>query len=175
MIDYSFRNDSKDSVGFNIYGRHSWKSGSEMIVSIADASSVDLKFQMKTLKKDYTNLHDLVGCTRKLTQLLTSEFPEGSTGFSIRFLEPKKAPVVEVEMASSFMYVGDEMKFSVKTENLEGKILAYIAEKDVAHIMKDGRTIKAVGPGRAFLKVGTQDYNRRFDIVVETPPTVEEK
>lgn len=170
MIDYSFKNNSKDSMGFRLYNRYSWKAGAEMIISIADASSVETKFRMRQFKKDYTNLHDMVDFIRSLTKVLTDEFPEGSPGLSIRFLEPKKAPVIDVLMPSPFMYVGDEMQFTVHVENLEGKILSFIAEQDVAKILKDGRTIKAVGPGKAFLKVGTKDFNRRFDLVVETPP-----
>ena len=170
MIDYSFKNNSKDSLAFRIYNRYSWQAGAEMIVSIADASSVETKFRLRQFKKDYTNLHDMVGFIRNLTKVLTDEFPEGSPGLAIHFLEPKKAPVIDVQMPAPFMYVGDEMKFTVHTENLEGKILAFIAEQDVAVVLKDGRTIKAVGPGRAFLKVGTKEFNRRFDLVVETPP-----
>lgn len=173
MIDYSFKNNSKDSLAFRIYNRYSWKAGAEMIISIADATSVETKFRMRQFKKDYTNLHDMIGFIRNLTKTLTDEFPEGSPGLNIRFLEPKKAPVVEVQMPSNFMYVGDEMKFTVHTENLEGKILAFIPETDVAQVLKEGRTIKALGPGKAFLKVGTKDFNRRFDLVVETPPKVD--
>ena len=175
MIDYSFKNNSKDTLGFRIYNRYSWRAGAEMIVSVADATSVDTKFQLRKFKKDYTNLHDMVGFIKNLTKVLTDEFPEGSTGLNIRFLEPKKAPVINVEMPSNFMYVGDEMKFTVSTENLERKILAFIAEQDVAKVLKDGRTIKAIGPGKAFLKVGTKEFNRRFDIVVETPPKVSDE
>ena len=123
MIDYSFKNNSKDTLGFRIYNRYSWRAGAEMIISVADATSVDTKFQLRKFKKDYTNLHDMVGFIKNLTKVLTDEFPEGSTGLNIRFLEPKKAPVINVEMPSNFMYVGDEMKFTVSTENLEGKIL----------------------------------------------------
>ena len=170
MIDYSFKNNSKDTLAFRVYNRYTWSAGSEMIISIADATSVETKFRLRQFKKDYTNLHDMVGFIRNLTKVLTDEFPEGSVGLSIRFLEPKKAPVIDVTMPANFMYVGDEMKFTVHTENLEGKILAFIPEQDVAMVMKDGRTIKALGPGKAFLKVGTKEFNRRFDLVVETPP-----
>lgn len=170
MVDYTFVNSTDETVGFKIYQKYVWKASSEMIVSVADASSVDLRFKLRQMKKEIFNNRDLIATVRQLVNLITEEFPEGSTGFNIRLLEPKKAPVVEVKFTSPFMYVGDEMKFEVHTENLPGEILAFIPERDVAMVLKDGRTIKAVGPGKAFLKVGTKEFNRRFDLVVETPP-----
>jgi hypothetical protein len=169
MITYEFQNLSKDTLGFRLYEKYTWRAGATLVLKIADASSVGLKFELRTLKKQVSNLRDLNGLALKLSRLIASEFPEGSVGFDISFIEPVARPEVTVKLPTTYMEIGDEMKFEVETKNLEGKVLAYIKEKDIALILKDGRTIRAVGPGMCNLRVGTKEFNKEFPIKVGVP------
>lgn len=172
MVKFEFRNLSDQTTGFRIYDdRFSWKSGATMIVQVADASSVSLKFQLQSLKKQVANLQDLIQLIKFIQSAIVSEFPEGSTGYSLSFIDPAPVPSIDVILPSRVMEVGDEMVFDVTSSNLTGKIVAFIKEQDVAKVLKDGRTIQAVGPGTAYLKVGTKQYNKEFPIKVEAPMT----
>ena len=172
MVKFEFKNLSTQTTGFRIYDeRFSWKAGASMIVQIADASSVSLKFKLQSLKKQASNLHDLVSLIKGIQGYLLAEFPEGSTGYNISFVDPEPMPYINVSLPSTYMEVGDEMVFEVESKNLEGQIIAFIKEQDIAKVLKDGRTIKAVGPGTAYLKVGTKKYNKEFPIKVQAPMT----
>ena len=112
-----------------------------------------------------------------IVHIINEEFPEGSTGYEINFKEPKKIPEISVDMVTNFMYVGDEMTFKVTTKNFEGEVFAATGDKKVAIVLPDksGRTLKATGPGRTHLIVGNKDYNRRFEVNVESRPESEVK
>jgi len=169
MLTYEFQNLSKETLGFKIYEKLTWKSGATLVLKIADASSIGLKFELKTTRKQVSNLRDLVDLSRKIARLIMTEFPEGSTGFNVSFIEPKAKPEVIVKLSRTYMEMGDEMKFEVEVKNLDGKVLAYIKEKDIALVLKDGRTIRAVGPGLCNLRVGTKEFNKEFPIKVGVP------
>jgi len=174
MVKFQFKNLSNQTTGFRIYDdRFSWKSGATMVVQLADASPVSLKFQFQALKKQVSNLKDLTSLIRSMSIYIKENFPEGSTGYNISFLDPEVKPSIDVKLPSTFMEVGDEMTFEVVAEHLEGQIIAYIKEQDVAKVLKDGRTIKATGPGTAYLKVGTKQFNREFALKVEAPMTAD--
>lgn len=176
MVEYTFRNSTRDSHGFFLKGqKYSWKADSEMIVSIVDTSSITTRIEFQRMKKTAATFDELIDIVKHVVHTIGEEFPEGSTGYEIKFREPKKIPELNVDMVTSFMYVGDEMNFEVTSKNFEGEILATTADKKVALVLPDksGRTIKAVGPGRTHLIVGNKSYNRRFEINVESKPEPE--
>lgn len=178
MVEYTFRNSTKDSHGFFLKGqKYSWKADSEMIVSITDTSSISTRIEFQRMKKTAATFDDLINIVKHVTHTISEEFPEGSAGYEINFREPKRIPELSVDMVTSFMYVGDEMNFEVTTKNFEGEVLATTADKKVALVLPDktGRTIKAVGPGRTHLIVGNKEYNRRFELNVESRPEPETK
>lgn len=174
MVTYEFQNLSKENMGFRLYERFTWKSGTTLILKVADATPVSVKFNLQALKKQASNLHDLIKLVRGIQNIVQEEFPEGSTGYSISFTDPKLRPDVRVKWVSSLMEVGDEMTFEVQADHLDGKIIAFIKEQEVAKVLKDGRTIKAVGPGVCSLRVGTREFSREFQLKVEAPAVKEE-
>lgn len=174
MVTYEFQNLSKENMGFRLYERFTWKSGTTLILKVADATPVSVKFNLQALKKQASNLHDLIKLVRGIQNIVQEEFPEGSTGYSISFTDPKLRPDVRVKWVSPLMEVGDEMTFEVQADHLDGKIIAFIKEQEVAKVLKDGRTIKAVGPGVCSLRVGTREFSREFQLKVEAPAVKEE-
>lgn len=173
MKTYEFYNMSKETLGFRLYEKFSWKSGASLVLKVADATPVSVLFELQALKKQVSNLHELNTLVRNLQRIIMEQFPEGSTGYSISFSDPQQKPEVIVKLPSTFMEVGDEMTFSAEAKNLEGKLLAFIKEQDVAKVMRDGKTIKAIAPGTCNLRVGTKEFSREFQIKVEAPSTEE--
>lgn len=167
MKTYEFHNMSKESLGFRIYERFSWKSGATLVLKVADATPVSVLFDLQTIKKQASNLQELNTLVRGLQTIIMNQFPEGSTGYSISFVDPKQKPEVIIKLPSTFMEVGDEMTFTAEAKNLEGKLLAFIKEQEVAKVLKDGKTIKAIAPGTCNLRVGTKEFSREIQIKVE--------
>ena len=174
MVTYEFQNLSKQNVGFSIYENFVWKSGTTLILKVVDATPVSVRFSLQALAKQASNSSDLIRLLRGIQNIVMAEFPEGSTGYSISFTDPELRPDVKVKWVSPLMEVGDEMTFEVQAINLEGKIVAFIKEQNVAKVLKDGRTIKAVGPGTCNLRVGTREFSREFPLKVEAPAVKDE-
>ena len=178
MVDYTFRNATKDSHGFFLGNRkYSWKADSEMVVSIVDTASIATRVEFQRMKKSAATFSDLIDIVKLIVHTINEEFPEGSTGYEINFKEPKKIPEISVDMVTNFMYVGDEMTFKVITKNFEGEVFAATGDKKAAIVLPDksGSTLKATGPGRTHLIVGNKEYNRRFEVNVESRPESEVK
>lgn len=171
MIDYIFKNDSGKSVGFRIGERYSWSDGAEMIVSVSDVASVDLRFTFKKFKKNVTTLAEASSLVRGIGSILNEEFSNNTAGYKITFREPEKLPYIEVDIVNPLLYVNDETSFTVTARNIDD-IRCATRDKKVAVVTPDihGRTIRAVGVGRTELVVGNPKYNRRFTITVDNPP-----
>ena len=119
MVDYTFRNATKDSHGFFLGNRkYSWKADSEMVVSIVDTASIATRVEFQRMKKTAATFDELIDIVKHVVHTIGEEFPEGSTGYEIKFREPKKIPELNVDMVTSFMYVGDEMNFEVTSKKI---------------------------------------------------------
>lgn len=171
MIDYLFKNNSGKSVGFRIGERYSWSDGAEMIVSVSDVASVDLRFAFMKFKKIVTTLAEASSLVRGIGSILTEEFPNNPAGYKITFREPEKLPYIEVDIANPILYPNDETAFTVTAKNIDD-VRCATRDKKVAVVIPDvhGRTIRAVGVGRTELVVGNPKYNRRFTITVDPAP-----
>ena len=171
MVKFTFENLTKTSLGFRVYERYSWTAGSKLVLSIVDSTSVSTKIQLTQMKKQFTTDTALIDHVNNLSTMLKNLFPEGSTSFSIEIIQPVPKPSIVVDLVSPYMEVGEKQLFTVETKNLDGKVLVYMSDQKVAKILADDRTIVAVSPGRAILKVGTKSFYKEYEIHVEEPET----
>ena len=97
MVDYTFRNATKDSHGFFLGNRkYSWKADSEMVVSIVDTASIATRVEFQRMKKSAATFSDLIDIVKLIVHTINEEFPEGSTGYEINFKEPTRPEIKEI-------------------------------------------------------------------------------